>query len=242
MENNDAELVPADHADNRSGTQLSTAAVSEIVSSGLDKALLAQQPLAMKTVARLRRVHPDKSPEDLIKYINKTYLSTVTASGTGSGMAAVVPNGAVQVPAAILDLMGFLEASVFYVLAISEIYGLDTEDFERRRFLVLAALLGNSGTQAVTQALGERTVPYWSKQIISRIPGEALKRANKVLGPRFITRYGTRQGVLVLGKQLPLAIGAVVGASGNAAFGTLVIRSTKKLLSPPPADWSHLDG
>ena len=43
----------------------------------------------------------------------------------------------------------------------------------------------------------------------------AINKANKVLGPRFITKYGTKQGVLVLGKQVPMGIGAVLGGGGN---------------------------
>lgn len=38
----------------------------ELVASGFTKALTVQQPLAAETVDRLRRVHPDKSPEELI--------------------------------------------------------------------------------------------------------------------------------------------------------------------------------
>jgi hypothetical protein len=192
-------------------------------------------------VQRLRRVHPDKSPEELVSYLNKTYIATVTASGTGTGMASVVPNGFVQIPVAIADLAAFLEASVLYVLALAEIYGVHVEDLERRRFLVTVALLGNSATTTVTQALGKKTIPFWSAKIINKIPMSAINTANKVLGPRFITKYGTKQGVLVLGKQLPLTLGVVVGAGGNATFGYFVIRSTKAVLSTPPKNWEHME-
>lgn len=214
--------------------------MAEWATNSFNKALQAQQPIALSMVARLRRVHPDKTPGQLIKFLNKTYLGTVTASGTGAGMVAVVPNGAVQIPAAIADLAAFLESSVLYVLAVAEIHGVNVEDIERRRFLVMTALLGDTGTKTVTQALGKKTIPYWSKTIINAIPMDAIKVANKFLGPRFITKYGTKQGVLVLGKQLPLALGAAVGASGNATFGYLVVRSTRQLLSDPPENWDHL--
>ena len=95
----------------------------ELVASSFTKALTVQQPLAAGTVDRLRRVHPDKSPEELIRFLNKTYLGAVTTSGTAAGTAAVVPNGLVQIPAAVVDLAAFLEASVLYVLAVAEIHG-----------------------------------------------------------------------------------------------------------------------
>ncbi|MDK8870190.1 hypothetical protein ACN4EB_07090 [Corynebacterium macclintockiae] len=208
------------------------------LTKGFEKALEAQLPLAVSTVSRLRRVHPEKSPKQLIDSLSKWYIGVVAGSGASAGLASTVPNGFVQAPVALTDLTAFFEASVLYVLTAAEIYDVDVEDLERRRFLVMTALLGNTGTTTVTQALGKRTVPYWSKQIINRIPMQAINQANKVLGTRFITKYGTRQGVLVLGKQLPLTLGAVVGASGNAAFGYAIVRSTKKVLGTPPENWS----
>jgi hypothetical protein len=220
---------------------LDTAALKELAANVLNRALTAQRPIAFNTVARLHRVHPDKPPEDLIRFLDKTYLATVTASGTGTGVASVVPNGVVQVPIALTDLATFLESSVLYVLTLAEIYSVNVEDMERRKFLVLTALLGDSGTTTVTHALGKKTVPYWSKTIINKIPMEAITKANKVLGPRFITKYGSKQGLLVLGKQLPLALGAAVGACGNATFGYLIVRSTKKLLQSPPENWEQFE-
>lgn len=225
----------ADKARNK----ISTDAVKAWLGDGFTTALQKQQPLALKTVERLRRVHKNESPEQLLTRLNRYYVTSVTASGTGAGAAAVVPNGAVQLPVAMADFATFLELSILYVLSTAEIYGVDVEDHERRRFLVLTALLGNSGTSTVTQALGKKTVPYWSKTIINSIPMDAIKAANKVLGPRFITKYGTKQGLLVLGKQLPLALGAAVGAGGNATFGYFVIRSTKRLLGDPPVTWGE---
>lgn len=212
-----------------------------IVKTGLDKALDAQQPIAVDNIARLRRVHPDKSPAELLSYLNKIYLSAVTMTGAGAGAAAIIPNGFVQVPVAVVDLLTFLEASVLYTLSVAEVHGVDLEDVERRRFLVTAALLGDSVASATIEPILGRSVPYWSKKIIESIPMTAINKANKVLGPRFITKYGTRQGVLVLGKQIPFFIGVGIGAGGNHVFGRLTIAATKKILGPAPRVWEGLD-
>ena len=90
--------------------------IQAAVKTGLNKALEAQYPLAVENVARLRRVNPGKSPAELISYLNAIYLSAVTTTGAGAGAAAIVPNGWVQVPVAIVDLITFLEASVLYTL------------------------------------------------------------------------------------------------------------------------------
>lgn len=208
-----------------------------LVKSNLNAALDAQHPLAVENVARLRRVHPDKSPIELIRYLNKVYIGTVTATGTGAGVAAVVPNGWVQVPAAFADLLAFLEASVLYTLSVAEIHGLDVEDVERRRLLVTSVLLGNTAATSVLEPVIGRAAPYWGKKVVESIPMSAIRSANKVLGPRFITKYGAKQGVLVLGKQAPLLIGAAIGGSGNALFGSFVVKAARTILGPPPGHW-----
>jgi hypothetical protein len=55
--------------------------------------------------------------------------------------------------------------------------------------------------------------------------------------PRFVTKYGTKQGVLVLGKQIPFFIGVGIGAGGNHLFGWFVIKAAGKILGPPPELW-----
>lgn len=208
-----------------------------LVTASLGKALEAQYPLATRNVERLRRVHPDKSPKELISFLTKIYVGTVTATGAGSGASAIVPNGWVQAPVAAADLLTFLEASVLYTLSVAEVHGLDVEDFERRRFLVTSVLVGNSAANAVLEPLIGRTGPYWGKKIVQSIPMSAINKANAVLGPRFITKYGAKQGVLILGKQIPMFIGVGIGAGGNGVFGWFIVRTARKVLGPAPESW-----
>jgi hypothetical protein len=204
-----------------------------------DKALLAQQPLATKNVARLRRVHPQKSPDQLIRYLNNWYLGSVSVTGGAAGASAAVPNGVVQLPAAIADLTAYTQISVFYVLQVAEIQGLHTEDEERRRLLVSSALLGSAASKKILEKLVGPLAKHWGKNLVQAIPKAAIQAANKVLGPRFVTIAGTRMGVLVLGKQVPMMIGAVLGASGNAIFASAVIKATKEILGPGAKVWSE---
>ncbi|MFE1328729.1 hypothetical protein [Streptomyces sp. NPDC058741] len=200
----------------------------------LDKALVAQQPLAKKHVERLRRVHPDDTPQQLIRRLDRYYLAGVTTSGGASGAAGIVPGAGI--PTALADVVVFTEASVLYTLSLAEVHGLHPEDVERRRLLVLTVLLGDKAVRLLDKAVG-RTGPYWARRIVSAIPMSAINRANKLLGPRFITKYGTKQGVLVLSKQVPLGVGAALGAGGNHLFGRLTIRSARAIFGQPPSNW-----
>ena len=140
--------------------------------------------MAVANVARLRRVHPEWSPAELITYMNKWYIGSVSATGSGAGAAAVVPNGVVQVPAALADLLTYLEASVLYTLSVAEIHGLDLEDIERRRLLVTGVLVGNSASTQVLEKVIGRAALYWGKKVVQAIPMTAIDAANKLLGPR----------------------------------------------------------
>jgi len=143
------------------------------------------------------------------------------------------------VPAAHADVFVFTEASVLYVLSVAEVHGLHPEDIERRRLLVMAVMLGDSAAGAVNKAVG-KVGPHWGKQIVNKIPMSAINKMNKVLGPRFITKYGTKQGVLVLGKQLLLGIGAGLGGAGNHVVGRGIISSTRKVFGEAATVWPNV--
>lgn len=208
-----------------------------LVEAGFEKALDVQRPAALANVNRLRRLHPDWSPTDLIKSLNRTFMGTVTTTGAAAGLTSFLPVDApVSIPAAFADFLAFTEAAILYTLCVSEVHGLDPEDIERRRLLVTAVLLGNAGT-SMLDPLIQRTGKYWAKSIVESVPMSAIKAANKVMGPRFITKYGTKQGVLVLGKQVPLGVGAVIGGGGNALFGYGILKATEKVFGPAPTTW-----
>jgi hypothetical protein len=98
---------------------------------------------------------------------------------------------------------------------------------------VQTVLIGDSAITALNKGAG-RIFPYWGKQIVNAIPMSAVDKANKVLGPRFITKYGTKQGVLVLSKQIPLGLGIGVGAFSNHMIGRTIVGTARKVFGPAP--------
>ncbi len=133
----------------------------------VDAALTVQHPLAVHNVARLRRLHPDKSPEQLVSYLNRVYIGGVAV--TGAGVAAII-TGEAKSPSAFAGLLTFVEASVLYTLSVAEIHGLDIEDIERRNLLAACVLLGNGAATASLEPLVRRTAPYWAKKIVQSVP------------------------------------------------------------------------
>ena len=215
---------------------------TNIVQRTFQKALLSQQTVALSNLERLRRVHPDKTPQEMLAFVNKWYVGAVAASGAGAGAAAAVPNLVGQGAAAALDFAGFLEASVLYVYTAAELSGVHPEDLESKRLLVSAVLLGQSATGILEKVIG-KVAPHWGKHLVGPkvLSRELIKQINKVMGPRFLTIYGTKTGVLVVGKQVPVMIGAVIGGAGNALFATGIIKSAKKIFGPAQDAWPNVE-
>jgi hypothetical protein len=71
------------------------------------------------------------------------------------------------------------------------------------------------------------------------VPLESIRRVNGVLGHIFVTRYGTKQGILVIGRVIPFGIGALIGGGGNYILGSGVVRATRRAFGPPPHDYGE---
>jgi hypothetical protein len=220
------------------------AAVTTALNKGADKAVSISRPAVLKHIEQTRRSRPDATPEEVVKILGRRFTAAVTTSGTVSGATAAAP--AVGLPVSLtlaaLDAGTFTAAAGLYVLALSEVYGVPVDDLERRRTLLLGVLLGDAGSSAIQKAAG-RTGPHWARKVVTAIPMESIRAVNKVLGHNFVTKYGTRQGILVLGKQVPFGIGGVIGGGGNAVFARVTIKAAKRAFGAAPEVWpEHLHG
>jgi hypothetical protein len=212
--------------------------VQQALEKALDKGLSTQQSAVAAHVRRIRRGRPEASPTEIIDALEKHYLAAVTALGAGAGAASAVPGvgTAVGVAVNIAAIPAFAEATTLFVLACAEVHGVDVEDLERRRTLVLAVILGNGASKVVQKAAG-RTGAHWGRAIAQGIPLDTIRSINGVLGKNFVTRHGTKEGILVLGRELPFGVGAAIGAAGNAASGWGSIRAARRAFGTAPEDW-----
>jgi len=201
----------------------------------LDKALTIQAAAVEGHLRRLKYHHPDSSPSELILLLEKEYVVTVTGAGVAVGAAAAAPGVGTTAALAISggEVAANISASALLVLAVAHVHGIDIRDVERRRTLLLAVLLGDSA-ESVLQRVAARTGPHWARRVVESVPIEAIRRVNRVLGRNFVTKYGTKQGILVLGRVVPFGIGAVIGGGGNYFVGKAVVRTTRRAFGPPP--------
>lgn len=204
----------------------------------VDKAIGVQGPLVRNNIARARQRNPEATPAQVIRNLERMYVSALTGSGAAVGGAAAAPGVGTGVALALSagEMLSSLELSVLFALSVTEVHGVPIDELERRRTIVMGIMLGGSGSATITK-IAERTGQHWGRQIVAKVPVETLRRINAVLGRHFVTKYGTKQGIIVLGRVAPFGIGAAIGGGANAALAMLAVRAARRAFGPAPESW-----
>jgi hypothetical protein len=208
--------------------------VERALDAALDRALAIQRPVVAGYVMRIRRRRPTATPADVVVQLERRYLATVVGTGALSGGAAALPGvgTGTSVAATGAEIATFLSATAMFVLALAEIHGVPAHDPQLRRAMVLTVLLGELGEAAM--AGGEVEAKHWARAL-GRTAAPDLTALTTNATNLFLARFGAKQGALVMGRALPLGIGAGFGAAGNAALGSSVVRSARRAFGPAPA-------
>ncbi|WP_084530479.1 hypothetical protein [Nocardia miyunensis] len=195
-----------------------------------------QGPLAAKYVDRLRRRHPDRSPEDIEKKLESRYLIIVTASGTIAGLSAVVPGVGtlIGLAASGIESVFFLEASALYAASVGAVHDIESMSPEQRRALVVGVVLGEGGADLLGRNPGQ-AARDWATVVADKLP--VVRNIDNALVKRFIVQFIAKRGVLLFGKTLPIGIGAVIGAAGNLTVGKSVVANAHRTFGPALSTW-----
>ncbi len=209
----------------------------------LDKAIGMQTPLVRKNIARARQRNPEATPAEVVRTLERMYVSTLASSGAAVGATAAAPAVGTGVALALSagEAFSSLELSALFVLSVAEVHGVPLDEIERRRTLVMGILLGQSGSSTIVGKAAERTGRHWARQLVNKVPTTALKQINGVLGKNFVTKYGTKQGIIVLGRVAPFGIGAVIGGGANATVAALAVRAARRAFGPAPESWPQAE-
>jgi hypothetical protein len=233
-------------------------AESEGVKSKIYQAISVQRRVVLEYLKSLRREKPNATAAEILRELEKRYIATVTITSTGVGASAAIP--AVGIPLAlglgVADLLFFYETSALYVLAATELHGIEVSDAERARPLVFGMLLGQKSqsqvAKLVSQAAGAgrvdqaRTVaagtvakalPHgWGEVLTQQLPDSALAPLATVLA-RQALKDGAKVGAKTLGKAIPFGVGAIVGGVGSFTFGRDVVKAAHLAFPTAPTDF-----
>ncbi|MDG4810614.1 hypothetical protein O7634_27990 [Micromonospora sp. WMMD1120] len=204
----------------------------------LDKAIALQTPLVQKNIARARQRNPEATPAEVVRNLERMYVSALAGTGAAVGGSAAAPGVGTGVALALSagEALSSLQLSALFALSIAEVHGVRIDEVERRRTIVMGIMLGGSGSATITK-VAERTGQHWGRQVVAKVPVATLRQINKVLGKHFITKFGTKQGIIVLGRVAPFGIGAAIGGGANAALAALAVRAGRRAFGPPPESW-----
>jgi hypothetical protein len=204
----------------------------------LNKAIDSQSQLVRKNITRARQRNQEATPAQVIRSLERMYVSALTGTGAAVGGTAAAPGVGTGVALALSagEALSSLELSALFALSLAEVHGVPIDEVERRRTIVMGIMLGGSGSTTITK-VAERTGQHWGRQVVAKVPVETLRQINKILGKNFVTKYGSKQGIIVLGRVAPFGIGAVIGGGANAALAALAVRAGRRAFGPPSASW-----
>jgi len=209
--------------------------VPRIVEEAIAKAVQVPSSKVHQHVQSLRRRNPEASPEEVVRLLEKEFLLVVASAGGAVGAAAAAPAVGTGVALVLTasDVATFFSASAAYVLAVASVHGIEVEDVDRRRALLLTSLLGESGAKALTDVTGVGATNM-ARLLLTRMPVATVKKVNTTLTRRLLRKQLAKQSGLFFGRLLPYGIGVVVGASGGRALGREVIAGARKTFGPAP--------
>ena len=215
---------------------------STALERALDKAIAIPAARIEGRVARMRRDRPGADAAELVEMAASRFRRDAGLSSGAVGASAAIP--AISTGAAAALTVGqsaaFIASAVTYVLTVAEIQGVHVVDTERRRALVLSALLGKEGSEAVQGQLGLSSM-FWAAQLLMQMPLPSVKSINAHLIKRVAKRSAAKGGALALGRLLPFGIGAAIGWKGGRALANQVIEGAQAALGPQLALSDYVD-
>lgn len=208
----------------------------------LDRVLAIQRPVVLAHLRSIRLRHPEASPDQVVRMLERRYLAAVTTGGAAVGATAVVPGIGTGVTLALsgVETVAFLEATTLFAQSVAEVHGIPVADPDRARALVLTLMLGKEGVDLVAQLAGQATGRgpgrdrYWGEMVTKSIPRAAMGPLVDQLKKSFIHQFAARGGASWIGKALPFGIGAAVGGAGNNILGRRVLVNARRAFGVAP--------
>jgi len=211
---------------------------------GLDRVLAIQRPLVLAHIRSIRLRNPHASPEQIIRILERRYLTAVTTGGAAVGATAVVPGIGTGVTLALsgVETVGFVESTALFAQSVAEVHGIAVSNPDRARALVMTLMLGKEGVALVGQLAGEATgksgtrATYWGEMVTKSLPRAAVGPLVDRLKSMFVRQFAAKGGASFIGKALPFGVGAAVGGAGNHILGRRVLTTSHRAFGAAPMD------
>lgn len=191
----------------------------------LDAALTrvaAEKADAVADVVRVVR-QGDRTPREAIRVLNGWYLRQ---QATDAGVRAVPGRVGGVVSSLRPEPMASADRTMVYLLALGQIHGVDLDDPERRKALLVAVLLGDEGARLAGSAVAGSAVAQggaWARRLV------ALPRAGNPLVAQLLSA-AVHSGIAV-----------ALGAGGESIKAQAVVAQAARAFGTPPAAFPDQD-
>ena len=165
-----------------------------------------------------------KGDKPLIKKVNSLIRWQNTKCATSGFVTGL--GGALTLPVALpVNITSVLYIQTRMIAAIATMGDYDIRD-DRVKSLVYICLVGNGATE-IMKDVGIQAGNKFAKAFIQKqITGEMLKKINKAVGFRLVTKFG-QTGIINLGKAVPF-VGGAVGGSIDAVSTNIIGNIARK--------------
>ncbi|TRW43388.1 hypothetical protein [Georgenia yuyongxinii] len=203
----------------------------------LDRAV--QRSKGHEVATKLRQERPGASPAELVAVLESRYVRNAGLLGGGVGAVATVPAVGTGTAAVLTtaQVAASMTSAATFVMAVASLHGVRVDDLERRRTLLMGALLGEDGAEAVSGQMGLGTL-YWAKAALTKLPINTIRTLNRRLRRRLLRAGAVKGGSVVLGRLAPFGVGAVIGYFGTRAVAKNVVEGVEKAFGPAPATFA----
>lgn len=193
-----------------------------------------------RSAQKLRDTHPGATPGELIEIANQRFKARVKRESGVAGAFSAWPGigTALSIGASGLQFGTFLTEAAHHCMVVAHLYGIDVKDPAKRNALVLAAITGQEGAEAITTTVGIQAASWFASSFVD-IRSQAATQFNQMMLKWAKRKLAKRAALSSVGRLVPFGIGAVVGWNAGAALANKTIEGLAIALGTPPADFSH---
>ncbi len=230
-------------------------AVGRAALHGVDRAVDQRWEPALRRAERAKGDTVEQRVRSATRSFSRELVSLGAVAGASAAAPGVGTTGAIALVA--VEAGWFALRAADLIMTIGAIYGRTNATREERRAWVLAILAyGDEAAAqfaAIAPALAERAQAseHVAGPIVAGIATgdvatvDALRRLNSTLAASLVSRYGSKRGIMTIGKLMPFGVGAAVGGGANWTLARAVSKHSRRFFSqyyvltnpapPPPA-------
>lgn len=145
--------------------------------------------------------------------LRKAFQKELVGLGTATGAVGALPGAGTGTALAtgVADIGWVTVRNADVIFTLAALHGHTEADVEERTAWVLAVLVFGDAAAASFQSLAREL----SRKATGTARTAMFKKANKAMAKKVFKSYGTKRGVLAVGKAMPFGIGAVFGGTSS---------------------------